>query len=93
MREGRQFLAVGIAFLFLCGLTGYFALQALPAPIGLFVDQGLLIIRWVANWKPTEIFPFDWRPLWRNERLFGARARMELTLLPSKAGISASAAG
>lgn len=66
MREGRQALAIGIGFLFACGLAGHFALKALPAPFGLFVEQGLLIVGWVANWRPIEIFLYDWRPLVRN---------------------------
>lgn len=76
MREGRQALAIGIGFLFACGIAGHFALKAFPAPFGLFVEQGLLIVGWVANWRPIEVFLYDWRPLARNQRLFGALAEM-----------------
>lgn len=94
MREGRQYLAVGIAFLFACGVAGYFALRALPPPIGLFVDQGLLIVGWVANWKPIEIFLYDWRPLRRDESLFAALGRMEIGFGPFQAeGASQGANG
>lgn len=85
MREGRQALAVGIAFLFVCGVAGYFALRAFPAPIGLFVDQGLLIVGWVVNWRPIEIFLYDWRPLWRNQKLFAALGRMDIGFRPFQA--------
>lgn len=85
MREGRQYLAIGIAFLFVCGVAGYFALRALPPPIGLFVDQGLLIVGWVANWRPIEIFLYDWRPLWRDQKLFTALGRMEIGFRPFEA--------
>lgn len=93
MREGRQYLAVGIAFLFVCGVAGYFALRALPPPIGLFVDQGLLIVGWVANWRPIEIFLYDWRPLWRNQKLFAALGRMEIGFRPFQAAGSTQGTG
>lgn len=79
LREGRSSLVVGVAFLLVCALVGLFAQRTLPAPVGYFVDQGLLIIGWVANWRPVEIFLYDWRPLLRNERLFRVLARMEIT--------------
>ncbi|HEU4651283.1 MAG TPA: hypothetical protein VFS49_07695 [Croceibacterium sp.] len=79
LREGRSSLAVGLGFLLVCGAVGLFALRTLPAPVGYFVDQGLLIIGWVANWRPVEIFLYDWRPLLRNERLFRALAHMDIT--------------
>lgn len=86
MREGRQALAIGIGFLLACGLAGHFALKALPLPLGLFVEQGLLIVGWVANWRPIEIFLYDWRPLARNQRLFGALARMPVEFRPLPPG-------
>lgn len=82
MRQGRQALAIGIGFLFACGLAGHFALKALPAPFGLFVEQGLLIVGWVANWRPIEIFLYDWRPLVQNQKLFAALARMDVEFRP-----------
>jgi hypothetical protein len=80
MREGRQALAIGIGFLFLCGVAGTLALRALPAPLGSFVDQGLLIVGWVANWRPIEIFLYDWRPLRKEQGLFDALSRMEIAI-------------
>jgi hypothetical protein len=76
MREGRQALAVGIAFLFLCGALGLLALRALPAPFGSFLEEGLLIIGWVANWRPLEILLYDWRPVRREHRMLGSLSRM-----------------
>lgn len=84
MREGRQALAIGIGFLFACGLAGHFALKALPAAFGLFVEQGLMIVGWVANWRPIEIFLYDWRPLVRNQKLFATLARMDVEFRPTR---------
>jgi hypothetical protein len=38
--------------------------------ISRFLDEGLLILGWVANWRPIEIFFDDWWPLARRRRLF-----------------------
>jgi hypothetical protein len=35
-----------------------------------FVDEGLVILGWVANWKPIEIFLYDWWPLARRRDLY-----------------------
>lgn len=76
MREGRQSAAIGLAFLFVCGALGVLALRAFPAPMGSFLNEGLLIIGWVANWRPVEIFLYDWRPIRREWRILDGLARM-----------------
>ena len=76
MRDGRQALAIGIAFLFVCGLLGWIALRELAAPLGTFLDEGLLIIGWVALWRPLEILLYDWRPIRRERRVLDALGRM-----------------
>lgn len=78
MREGRYALAVGLAFLFVCGLLGAVAVQALPAPFGSFLREGFLIIGWVANWHPVDIFLYRWRPLRRHRDIVGALTEMEI---------------
>lgn len=76
MREGRQSLAIGIAFLFICGAIGFLALRTLPNPLGSSLNEGLLIVGWVANWRPLEIFLYGWRLVRREWRMFDALARM-----------------
>lgn len=78
MRDGRQALAVGVAFLFVCGLLGWIALRELAAPLGTFLDEGLLIIGWVALWRPLEILLYDWRPVRRERRVLDALGRMPI---------------
>jgi hypothetical protein len=80
VQEGRQALAVGVAFLFVCGLLGLLALNGLPAPLGSFINEGMLIIGWVANWKPVEIFLYDLRPLRRQRDTMGALAHMAIKI-------------
>jgi hypothetical protein len=40
--------------------------------------EGLLIIGWVALWRPVEMFLYDWWPLLRRRRRFESLARMRV---------------
>jgi hypothetical protein len=57
----------------------------LPEPFGSFLNEGLLIIGWVANWRPIEIFLYDWRPMRRQRDILAALGRMEIAFRPSAA--------
>jgi hypothetical protein len=80
-RDGRQALAAGMAFLLACTalsqVSGRFAEGALAA----FLTEGLLILGWVANWRPVEIFLYDWRPLHRKGQIYARLARLELQIV------------
>ena len=78
-REGRQAGAIGLGFPFACVLLGFLALRTLPEPFGFLLDQGLLIVGWVANWRPIEIFLYDWRPIRSRWNMFDALARMPIS--------------
>ncbi len=43
---------------------------ALGTPIGHFVEEGLIIVGWVALWRPLEIFLYDWWPIAQRKRLY-----------------------
>lgn len=69
-RVGRLSLAIGLTVLLFC-----VALSELLAAFGhdgifAFVNEGLIILGWVANWKPLEIFLYDWWPIAGNRRLY-----------------------
>jgi hypothetical protein len=75
--RGVVSLVIGLAFMFAClslrrwlaavGSTGVFA-------------EGLLIISWVALWRPVEIFLYDWWPIRRQQRRFEFIARMPVEI-------------
>lgn len=70
-RIGRQSLLVGIAVLGTCIVLREFSLAAFGAEgIGRALNEGLLILGWVANWRPLEIFLYDWWPLTRRRDLY-----------------------
>jgi hypothetical protein len=65
LRYGAVSLAIGLVF-----LVGCLALRRalITSPLVLdrsIVDEGLLILGWVAMWRPTEVVLYDWWPLAR----------------------------
>ncbi|HXI86800.1 MAG TPA: hypothetical protein VNH64_05045 [Parvularculaceae bacterium] len=77
-REGRQDALVGILFLIACMAAGQAATRLVEPPVGSFLSEGLLIIGWVANWRPVQIFLYDWRPIARRRRIYSRLADLEL---------------
>ena len=70
-RVGRLSLFIGLTVLALCLLSAQ-AVEALPlAPqIRRYLEEGLIILGWVANWKPLEIFLYEWWPLTQRRNLY-----------------------
>lgn len=82
LADGRLTLAIGLGFLAVC-----FGLIALVRESGLRLGwpgevaaEGLVIIGWVALWRPGEIFLYDWWPLRRRARQMERLARMPVEL-------------
>lgn len=78
-RIGQVSLAIGVGILVLCfGAISY--LSFLPVQTGAvrLVEESLLILGWVANWRPLEIFLYDWWPLRRQISLFERLAAMKV---------------
>ena len=82
-RVGRRSLAIGLAVLSLSVAASEFSLTTFGHDgIFAFINEGLIILGWVANWRPLEIFLYAWWPvagqrtLYR--RLAQAKVRMDL---------------
>lgn len=70
-RIGRRSLAIGIPILVACFVAARFAAgYLLENPVQRLVEESLLILGWVANWRPLEIFLYDWWPLARRRDLY-----------------------
>ena len=70
-RVGRLSLAIGVAILIGCLMAAHFVAGALfEPPFRGLVEESLLILGWVANWRPLEIFLYDWWPLARRRELY-----------------------
>lgn len=70
LRNGRISLVIGIVFLFAClTLRTLVRAQGGGMPAGI-LEEGLLIMGWVAMWRPIQIFLYDWWPIQRSRRIF-----------------------
>ncbi len=84
-RAGRASLAIGVAVLAACIVVGKAAEGFLGAGyVGRFFDEGLIILGWVANWRPVEIFLYDWWPLVRRRRLYRRLSRVPVGIVPDE---------
>ena len=80
-REGRLALLIGIPILAAC-LVGSQLVRHMAGPgtLAEVVGESLLILGWVANWQPLEIFLYGWWPILRRRALYRrlAAARVEV---------------
>ena len=86
-RVGRRSLAIGLTVL----LVSVVASQAVaaklePRPLGKVIEESLLIFAWVANWRPIEIFLYEWWPIVRRRDLYRRLGDAEVELRPYKPG-------
>ena len=78
-RIGRRALSVGLSVLVACVLLSQAAANNLPPrPFGRLIEESLIILGWVANWKPIEIFLYDWWPIVRQRNLYRRLAAAEI---------------
>ena len=80
-RIGRRSLGIGVTILIICLLSAHFVGGYLiDTPFRRLVEESFLILGWVANWRPLEIFLYDWLPLARRRDLYRrlAAATVEL---------------
>jgi len=86
-RVGRQSLAIGLAVLVLCVVVSQTAAANLePRPLGKVIEESLLIFAWVANWRPIEIFLYEWWPIARRRDLYRRLAAANVELRPYRPG-------
>jgi hypothetical protein len=93
-RTGRRSLAIGIPILVACFLAARFAAGYLVEPVQRLVEESFLILGSVANWRPLEIFLYDWWPVgggaictavWRRPPWSSGHAREAALQAPSSA--------
>jgi hypothetical protein len=79
-RDGRIVLASGLAFLFCCVLLRGLVFSFGRGAVSDIFGEGLLIIGWVAMWRPLEIFLYEWVPLRRRCRILRQLSAMPVIL-------------
>lgn len=69
-RIGKYTLTIGLGVLAVCTAIGSLLGAVVPSPAGRFLNEGLMILGWVANWRPIEIYLYEWLPIIRRRRLY-----------------------
>ena len=89
LRLGRRSLAIGVAVLVASIVASQTVAANLePRPLGKVLEESLILFAWVANWRPIEIFLYDWWPIARRRRLYRKLAAAKVELKPYKRGES-----
>jgi len=82
-RIGRFSLATGLSVLAVCiAVGGTLSTTYRGSEIVRFFNEGLIILGWVANWRPIEIFLYEWWPLVRRRNLYRRLAAATVALAP-----------
>ena len=77
IRFGEIALLVGVAvFSFCVSARGVLQSRLHGLPRGL--DEGLIILAWIALWRPVEMLAYGWVPLYRRRRLYQRLARVQV---------------
>ena len=82
-RNGRRSMVIGMAVL----AVGLLATQYITSELGEAIIGALFPgrphhHRWVANWKPLEIFLYDWWPVARTRNLYRRLANANVEMRP-----------
>jgi hypothetical protein len=75
--RGAISLSIGLMFLIACLLLRQLLVGTNDSGTTI-LSEGLLILGWVAMWRPVEIYLYDWWPELGRRRLFDRIAHMEI---------------
>lgn len=82
-REGRVACLVGLIFLVSCSLIRQIVMTYGDGFSHEMLAEGLLIIGWVALWRPADILLYDWWPILRRYRLLTKISRLTVEVRPT----------
>jgi hypothetical protein len=80
LATGRLALLAGLAFLAVCSGVALVVAGLGLGWLGEVLEEGLIIIGWVALWRPAEIFLYEWWPLHRQRCQMDRLAAMPVEL-------------
>ncbi|MEP7242085.1 MAG: hypothetical protein ABI885_00205 [Gammaproteobacteria bacterium] len=78
-RMGHIALIVGIIAFAIC-MTARELLLRFVAGLPQALDEGLIILGWIALWRPTEMLAYEWVPLVRKRRLYDRLAAVRVAV-------------
>ena len=80
-RRGRTSLAIALVFLAASIAAGNGLAMSFPdAHFTEVLREGLLIVGWVAMWRPLEVFLYDWWPIRSEARLYDRLGAMPVRI-------------
>jgi len=79
LRLAELALLGGVA-IFLACMTVRQLLSGLVHGVPPFLNEGLIILAWLALWRPTESLVYGWVPLYRKRRLYQRLAAIRVTV-------------
>ena len=80
LRQGRTSLVIGLLFLCFCiSMSELISWLANKTLVDIF-KEGLLILGWVAMWRPLEIFLYDWWPIYYNQKIFDKLSQISIEI-------------
>ncbi|MGB4711739.1 MAG: hypothetical protein WBH28_24980 [Fuerstiella sp.] len=81
-RNGRWCLSIGIPVLLICLFASQMVHTGLgDGPLSSAIEENLIIVGWVANWKPIQTFLYDWWPLKRRRDLYRRLAKADCEIV------------
>jgi hypothetical protein len=94
LRLGQVALAGGLS-IFLLSMGARSILGSVLGHLPVILDEGLIILAWLALWRPAEALIYGWVPFYRKRRLFERLAGIKVfvRLSPSPGAHSHPAAG
>lgn len=82
LRRGMVSLAIGLAFLVaVLGIRTFVGQLMGERPLTALFRESLLIVVWVAMWRPLEIFLYDWWPIAGERRLHDRLSRIPVRIV------------
>lgn len=83
VRLARHSVIIGMAFVFVVIAVAQLALERVGEHTLLSaLLEGLTIVAWVALWRPTEVFLYDWWPVRGRVRLYQRVAQLPVVVVP-----------
>ncbi len=80
-RIGRRSLGIGLVVLIGCLVASQVMANIIPnRVVARVLEESLIIVGWVANWRPIEIYLYDWVPIRRRIRLYRRIAAAQVTV-------------
>lgn len=81
LRDARTSLLIGAPFLGACIVASELLAATAPHTVQRILSEGLLIVGWVAMWRPLQMCLYDWWPVRRRIRMFKKLSRIAVQVL------------